>query len=340
MSAVELKVGETADVDYTVTVTPTSTDKNILVSGSITVNNPWHVPAAITVADSLPDAVINDCPTSIAAKSTVTCNYTAELSNVKDGMNRATVTANFGKADRVVTTEASYTFDEPANESDETVTVTDSRLPDWSKEFFAADGEMTHEYKLKVGPYDKAGTYPFDNTASYLTNDTGKTDSHDATVTVTVPEPPVVDPGDGGDDNDDPVVTIPGCTLTQGYWKNHAKQGNAKYDATWDLIKPNGDYSPFFGSGMDYYAVLKESVVGNQYLNLAEQYIAAKLNTLKGAGASQEVTNAIADAEVIFQRATGTTLSSDADVEAAKKYNTLLTDYNEGNIAPGHCPKS
>jgi len=56
-----------------------------------------------------------------------------------------------------------------------------------------------------------------------------------------------------------------GCTLTQGYWKTHAK--GHKYDKTWDQIGTN---TVFFNSGISYIKVLWTSPrKGNAYYILA-----------------------------------------------------------------------
>jgi hypothetical protein len=131
-----------------------------------------------------------------------------------------------------------------------------------------------------------------------------------------------------------------GCTLTQGYWKNHSEKGPAPYNDTWALLTDGAD-TEFFSTGASWYDVFHTPVAGNQYYNLAHQYMAAVLNGLAGASAPQEVSDAIADAEALFGTYTP------AQVGAMRGNNPvrqefvalagLLDSYNRGLIGPGHC---
>jgi hypothetical protein len=175
---------------------------------------------------------------------------------------------------------------------------TDSGTETYTRTFRCDEDEGTH-----------------DNTATI--RETGQSD--DARVTVTCKPPP-----------------SPGCTLTQGYWKNHSKYGPAKYDATWALI---GEDTAFFSSGKTWYqAINTSSAGGNAYYILARQYIAAKLNLLAGASSTAAVTAALAGAEEFFSTYTPTSTLSKAVRAQAIAYAGTLADYNEGDIGPGHCP--
>ena len=71
-----------------------------------------------------------------------------------------------------------------------------------------------------------------------------------------------------------------GCTLTQGYWKTHA--AGKKFDAGWNLV--GGPDAAFFASGSTWIQIFNTPPKGgNAYLQLAHQYMAAKLNALNGA---------------------------------------------------------
>jgi hypothetical protein len=154
-----------------------------------------------------------------------------------------------------------------------------------------------------------------DNTATI--RETGQSD--DARVTVTCKPPPA-----------------PGCSLTQGYWKTHSKYGPAPYDARWALI---GEDTAFFSSGQTWYqAINASSSGGNAYYILAQQYIAAKLNLAGGASSTPAVNAALAGAEAFFAAYTPTSVLSKAVRAQAIAYAETLTDYNEGDIGPGHCP--
>ena len=131
------------------------------------------------------------------------------------------------------------------------------------------------------------------------------------------------------------VMQTAGCTLTQGYWKNHSKYGPAKkYDETWALV---GEDTPFFLSGKTWYQVLKTVPKGNAYYILAKQYIAAELNILSGASTTPEVDTTLAWAESFFNSyLPGSALSKEVRKEAVYKA-WLLDIYNNGYIGPGHC---
>ncbi len=110
-----------------------------------------------------------------------------------------------------------------------------------------------------------------------------------------------------------------GCTLTQGYWKTHDDWpdhadaelcGHAWADILW--MAPVG---------------------GDAWIIVAHQYIAAKLNVANGAVAEDAITQALADAEALLADCA----IADADREAAIALATLLDDFNNGLVGPGHC---
>jgi hypothetical protein len=107
-----------------------------------------------------------------------------------------------------------------------------------------------------------------------------------------------------------------GCTLTQGYWKNHSEEWSDLAD---DL---------FFNSGKTYLQILQTPPKGgNVYLQLAHQYIAAKLNIAEGASTTPAVDAAITAAETYFSTGTG-------DITGLAG---ILDAYNNGLTGPGHC---
>ncbi|MCY1723262.1 T9SS type A sorting domain-containing protein [Prolixibacteraceae bacterium Z1-6] len=136
-----------------------------------------------------------------------------------------------------------------------------------------------------------------------------------------------------------------GCTYTQGYWKTHSEYGPAsKPDATWDEL-PNGPDSEFYLSGMSWIDVFNTPVGGNAYFKLAHQFMAAYLNTLKGIYVPAEVENALTDATAIFEvnepayyeKVKGKSEASQTEIKELTDLASILADYNEGRIGPGHC---
>lgn len=126
-----------------------------------------------------------------------------------------------------------------------------------------------------------------------------------------------------------------GCTLTPGYWKTHSIYGPASYDEIWALI---GEDTPFFLSDQSYYDVLWTAPRGNAYYILAHAYIAAELNFLNGAD-STAAQDAFDAATALFDVYTPADV---AGLKGAAKHAwtnlaTILDNYNNGLIGPGHC---
>lgn len=152
--------------------------------------------------------------------------------------------------------------------------------------------------------------------------------------------------GSGAIDNitfsaEPPPPPGPGCTYTAGYWANHTKYSSAKRDDGWDNIMPDGEDTRFFLSGKTYLQVLKTAPRGNAYYILSKQYVAAKLNTLNGASAPDEVKDALAKSKALFQKYTPAQIAAMRASNPVRKkfihYAFILDQYNNGKIGPGHC---
>ena len=325
-----LSSGQNFLVNYEVTVSTEATDSKWAVSGSITVYNPN--PTASATITKVSDVVSSnieasvDCgsvtfPHSLAAGDTLTCTYSASLPDGVSRTNTATVATSGKVAGGSGSADVIFS-NTPTNESDECIDVSDTPYGSLGK-VCAGEAPKTFTYNLNVGPYADCGEYKFINTASFVTNDTDTTDSSSWTVTVNVPC--------GG-----------GCTLTQGYWKTHSEFGPAPYDDTWAQLS-SGASTAFYQSGKTYYEVLwTPPQGGNAYYVLAHQYIAAQLNILNGADPSA--------AQVAFDAATTLFNKYTPDQVAAAKGKTgndlrsqftslatVLDNYNNGLIGPGHC---
>lgn len=180
----------------------------------------------------------------------------------------------------------------------------------------AGDGTKTFTYTRTIGPYRQCGDFVVENRA-WLNIDPTRPAS--ATVHVRVP-------------------CVGGCTLTQGYWKTHSDRGPAPYDDNWANVGPLQEDTPFFTSGLTWYQLFwTPPAGGNAYIQLAHQYMAAKLNILNGASTTPAVTAAIAWAEAFFPGRTPSTALSKAQIAAARDAAGILGRYNEGLIGPGHC---
>jgi hypothetical protein len=334
---ITLSPTETYKVKYEVTVTPHSSEA-VNVHGVITFINSLTIPLTVTgVTDQIVPTATNSNQNSISATveqcslngelvtfdiimqpdDTLTCPYHADLSNTQYDTN--TLTVHLIGAEELRSKPVTF----QASNVDDCVTVTDSLYPslggstcEVAKTFNSGD--------IYLGPYNICKDYPVVNTATYTTDDTKTQKSSTWRITVHVP--------------------CLGCTLTQGYWKTHSKYGPAKpADPTWNLIGGGkGPDTVFFSpkNKQTWITVFNTPVKGDPYYQLAYQYMAARLNILKGAFAPKTVTDALSTAEGIF------TTYGPGQIPSNKKAQvtnlaSLLDRYNNGGTAgwPPHCPE-
>ncbi|MBC7271524.1 MAG: hypothetical protein H5T76_22915 [Streptomyces sp.] len=320
-----LAPGQTYAIPYSVTVSATSQDSNFAVSGVITIANPDPDNSATitsvtdTISPSGATATVA-CPSmTVGPASSIECTYSATLPGKDNGTNTVVVTTS-GPVEGGTGT-APVTFGDPTTVVNNCISVTDnlagalgSACSDESPKTF----NYTIDAKTNMVPVDPnnttgCGAYKVDNTATIVEN--GRTSS----VTV--------------------LINIPcdtGCTLTQGYWKTHSKQGPAPYDDNWKNVGSLEEQTQFFNSGQTWHTVFWTAPAGNAYYVLAHQYMAAKLNVLNGASAPANVTQAIAEAETLLGGVSGTTLTK-AQRTQALQLATVLDSYNNGLIGPAHC---
>ena len=121
--------------------------------------------------------------------------------------------------------------------------------------------------------------------------------------------------------------TSGGCTLTQGFWKNHPNQ--------WPVsILTLGTVSY---TKVELLSILGTPVRGNGLLSLAHQLIAAKLNIANGADPSA-VAAAIAAADALIGSLEVPPVGGGyLDPDLTGGLTTTLDNYNKGLIGPGHC---
>jgi len=343
-----LSDGQLFQVNYEVTVDATSSDGNYAVSGGITVHNPAAIDATINGVSDLvsPDIAANvDCgvdfPYTLVAGGDLNCTYSADLPDGSDRTNTATATLqNYDyDSDGVGTADGTTDFSGTANvefsgtpsgEIDECIEVSESNVGALGT-VCAGDAPQTFTYSLWFGKHPDAdvqlecGDNTHTNTASFVTNDTGATGEDSWTVNAN-------------------VACAEGCSLTPGYWKTHSVHGPAPEDDAWfnlgdvdnDGVSEGADETLFL-SGQTYYQVLWTAPSGNAYYILANAYIAAKLNILNGASSTPEVDAAIAYAESFFATHTPSTKLTKAERTQVLANATILDNYNNGLIGPGHC---
>jgi hypothetical protein len=134
------------------------------------------------------------------------------------------------------------------------------------------------------------------------------------------------------------------CTLTQGYWKTHGPVPTGNNDYTWpQSVKNNGltlgsvSYTP-----QQLLDIFNKPAAGNGLIALAHQLIAAKINIANGADTNIDafgnITTYINQADaligglVIPPVGSGNLASSQTST-----LTSMLSNYNEGSIGPGHC---
>ena len=123
------------------------------------------------------------------------------------------------------------------------------------------------------------------------------------------------------------IAASDGCTLTQGFWKNHEEAwpvtsltlGSVTYDQAQLL------------------AILGQPVQGNGVLSLGHQLIAAKLNVASGADSSA-ISSEIAAADAAIGSLVAPPIGSGSlSTSSVSSLVSALDDFNNGVTGPGHC---
>jgi hypothetical protein len=118
-----------------------------------------------------------------------------------------------------------------------------------------------------------------------------------------------------------------GCTLTQGYWKNHER--------AWPVDRLTLGQTSY--ARVELLAILRTPVADNGLISLAHQLIAARLNVAAGAPAAG-IQGALDRADVLIGALVippgGKGSLPPAQTSAV---NDELTAFNEGKVGPGHC---
>jgi hypothetical protein len=121
-----------------------------------------------------------------------------------------------------------------------------------------------------------------------------------------------------------------GCTLSQGYWKNHPEAwpvtsltlGTVAYDQA-QLLQ-----------------IMSQPVRGNGLVSLSHQLIGAKLNAASGVGLPSDVVQAIADADTLIDGQVVPPIGNGSLAPGATDTLTSILDvFNNGDFPGGplHC---
>lgn len=117
-----------------------------------------------------------------------------------------------------------------------------------------------------------------------------------------------------------------GCTVTLGFWKNHASAWPVTTLTLGSVSYTKAQLLAIFGT----------PVRGNGLISLAHQLIAAKLNV--AAGASPPGGNAIANADALIGGLVVPSVGSGfLSPSSTSTLTSALDAYNNGNAGPPHC---
>ncbi len=136
-----------------------------------------------------------------------------------------------------------------------------------------------------------------------------------------------------GDPSQQPPL---GCTLTQGFWKNHEPEVLALVPGSMNLGS-----TAYTAAELD--SILGQAVAGNALLILAHQLIAAQLNDLNGAdvsGIAADLANAnsLIGSLVVPPIGAGSVDPSSVLGQQMVTVAATLDNFNNGNTSVPHCP--
>ena len=225
---ITINADESATINYEIDVSATHVDSGWAVSGTITITNPAPIAATgVTVSDMVDGIVAtvdcsadpgNQTTVNVPANSFATCSYSATLPDATTRTNTATATLEGEEYSG--TADVDFTGVAPT-ETDETVDVTDTHEGFLGQVTATLPSPFEHTFtyqRIVAGADLLCGENLIENTATFVTTDTGATGSDDADVTITVICP-----------------TGQGCT--PGFW-----QGGVGF-TMWDTAD-DPDFSP------------------------------------------------------------------------------------------------
>jgi hypothetical protein len=254
------------------------------------------------------------------------CGYNASL---PDGSARSvTATVNLlGGGSVSTTTPFDFTNPTTLNEFNKCVNVSDT-LQGPLGQVCVGGSPKTFTYTRTIGPFGHCGDFEVDNTAS-LDNSATHPSSSSAAVFVHVP-------------------CAGGCTLTIGYWKNHAGFGPQA-----DVVSPLLPQRLGTSGGTNTQNVTTAALAvqflsfngsnnvfdaSNGINKLYAQLLAAKLNIANGAdGSSISSTISAADAFLATHDSTSWSSLTKAQQQSVLGWMSALDNFNNGVAGPGHC---
>ena len=329
--------GETGTVTYTVTVTKYVAEDLYKVYGTITIsnNNPEkYAVVHVTDAVQLDSTVVasEDLGThSIAPSGTLDLDYeiyfTPEVGTEYTNVAYVDLENYLWKLDATkaylynteFTSDASFTFTEPTSFVDETATVDEvetvppefSAVVDWGAYgappwTFTDSGIIVFTKHITEVSAQGCIWYDLPNTVTLTEGDTGTVRQDSALVQIH-------------------VVYYAG---TIGYWRNHPE--------AWQDIYPNDPFPWTTGivTGYTYMQILETEPAGDASIQLARQYIGAKLNQIVY-GVPSYIAETIAETEAFFELLYPAGSDPQGEARAyAVQLASILEAYNSGGISP------
>lgn len=360
-----LALNQLFNVNYTLNANAAFSDSNHLVAGSIQVSNPAPIDAVVMSVRDLvsnpgavatPDALSatatpvvgtvvcsSGFPTVLRAGQSLSCDYQAGLSDASPRLNVAEATIrNSAVADaRAIgaISGGSTTFSsEPVavdfgtasiNEIDKSADLVDS-LQGFIANLTYGSTALPYltSYPRPVGPYNTCGDFNVANTASINPIDSHSISFSDWNIGVNVP-------------------CNLGCTLTIGYWKNHAGFGPqqdmlSRHLSVYLGVAPAAgtvNKSLLVNTAKIAVDVLSQQVYGkasNLVTKLYAQLLAAKLNGAAGANLST-VSSAISAADAFLATKNWNDTLTKAQQAQVLVWQTALDQFNNGLLGPSHC---
>ena len=173
----KLKPGETATVNYSVTVKETEGATGWSAFGEILVYNkdlePVMVNSVTNMVSGVGPATVTcqgeALPRQLNSGAQLRCRFTIELPDDSDRISTATASVGDGEFTASAPIEFATALD---NRIDHCVAIYDSLLGLLDEQTCVNKANKTVTYSMVVGPYEKCGDYRVENTAWAITNHT------------------------------------------------------------------------------------------------------------------------------------------------------------------------
>ena len=219
--SIEVELGKSKEVNYTVTLTPSPVFSNYKVSGTVTVFNPNSSSVKIKrVTDIIrPDEItVNlECeesfPYMLSGEDSFSCSYVQVLPDGLARRNVAKVITNDELLNNRVVKNFDFISTNPL-EVDNCILISDDKNEDLEREVCIGD-EYSFEYSLEIEG-EKCGESEYTNTVTGIINDTEIEDSVTIDISVGGEKCLPVEKEEEEEDDDDDGDVLPASTTAVG----------------------------------------------------------------------------------------------------------------------------